>query len=150
MADTGVGLRNSLKRSYAVTDDKEALKLALTPGITGTTVRPGGSEQNAGFGLFLTKSVAFINANHFTLVSGKGMYKLLRTSATKQPRLNRNPFDDRHSLSTVPNWPGVAVGVDISLSPNKDFSELLDLIYTSYSKEVKEQQKVKYKKPKFV
>ena len=37
VADAGVGIKNTLDRLYNPKDDIEALSLALTPGITGTT-----------------------------------------------------------------------------------------------------------------
>lgn len=148
VVDTGIGLKKSLQASYKVEDDKEAIRLALTPGVTGTTSRPGGTAQNAGFGLFLIKSIAFIGGDFFNIISGNQMYKLLQRKNASL-KLNGNPFDDRHSMAQVPFWSGVAVGVDISLDKTIQFSSLLDQIYGFYSKEVKGQKKARYKKPKF-
>lgn len=148
VADTGIGLRQSLKTSYAVKDDLLAIQLALTPGITGTTLRPGGSRQNAGFGLFLTKSIARVNGDYFVIISGEKMYKLLLNG--KALKLKRDPFEDRHSLADIPNWKGVAIGVDISLTSSKDFSILLTAIRDFYGKDVRGQKRAYFKKPKFI
>ena len=54
----GIGIRNSLLTfwsSHARTD-LEAIKWAMTPGISGTTRKEGGTEDNAGAGLFFIKS----------------------------------------------------------------------------------------------
>ena len=56
IADAGVGIRNSMARSHKVTSSREAILLALQPGVTGVTARIGGNESNAGAGLFFTKS----------------------------------------------------------------------------------------------
>lgn len=149
VADSGRGLKSSLSQSYSIADDLEAIKLALTPGVTGTTRKPGGTAQNAGFGLFLIKSIAFAGSDYFNIISGNKMYKLLQRRGRRM-KLQSNPFDDRHSTMDVPFWNGVAVGVDISLSQTDEFSTLLSAIYKFYSGEVKGQKIKKYKKPKFV
>jgi anti-sigma regulatory factor (Ser/Thr protein kinase) len=150
VADCGVGLRTSIQQSYPVSDHLEAIRLALTPGITGTTRKPGGTAQNAGFGLFLIKSIAYVGHDFFTIISGDRMYKLLQRSSTKTVKLNSNPLLDRHSILPIPSWKGVAVGVDISLNQTDEFTELLDTIYKFYAQEVKGQKKARYKKPRFI
>jgi len=151
IVDTGVGLRETISDSYPVQDDITAIKLALTPGITGTTNRPGGSAQNAGAGLFFIKTIAYVNYDPFVIYSGNAMYKLLKRSG-KQVTLRANPFDDRHSKeNTLPHWQGVVAGIDISLEKTKEFAEILGIIRNFYRQTVKEKKKEKYlKKPKFV
>ena len=149
VADNGRGLIASLKQSYLVSDSSEAIKLALTPGVTGTTSKPGGSAQNAGFGLFLIKSIAYASSDFFSIISGDKMFKLLQRG-NKPVKLQGDPFNDRHTMMDTPYWNGVAVGVDISLGQTDEFTSLLDNIYKFYSKEVGGQKKEKYKKPKFV
>jgi len=81
IADAGVGIMSTINRSYDAKTELDAIQLALMPGITGTTKREGGTEQNAGAGLFFTKSIATVNRNHFVVYSGSAMYKLLKPSA---------------------------------------------------------------------
>lgn len=149
VTDVGVGLKETIKQSYRVRDDLHAIELALTPGVTGTTNKPGGTAQNAGFGLFLIKSIAYINSDYFTIISGDKMYKLLQREKT-QAGLVGNPFEDRHSIMTIGSWQGVAVGVDISLNQTQEFDSLLENIHNFYKREVKGQKKKLYKKPKFI
>ena len=149
VADTGKGLKTSLRQSYKVQTDTDAIRLALTPGITGTTSKPGGTAQNAGFGLFLIKSIAYVGTDFFTITSGSQLYKLLKRADAKSTKLNGNPFNDKHSILEIPEWKGVAVGVDISLDQTDEFASLLDTIYKFYSKEVRGQSKEKFKKAKF-
>lgn len=150
IVDTGVGIKETINHSYSTEDDIDAIKLALTPGITGTTRKEGGTEFNAGAGLFFIKSIAFVNQNFFAIYSGEGMYKLLKRKISKPLMLNADPFLDRHSRSNIfPYWQGTVVGVDISLDANQAFTALLDLIRDTYSQAVKERRKARYKKPNF-
>ncbi|MEI8011262.1 MAG: hypothetical protein WCI27_02105, partial [Candidatus Omnitrophota bacterium] len=43
IADTGVGVKATINRSHAADSDLAAIRLALSPGITGTTNREGGT-----------------------------------------------------------------------------------------------------------
>ena len=147
IADTGVGIKNTINRSYTTPTHLEAIRLALTPGITGTTRREGGTEFNAGAGLFFIKSIAVVNRDFFVVYSGNAMYKLLKS---QHLRLHADPYKDRHSKGEdYPYWQGTIVGVDISLDENKEFSLLLDLIRETYIKTVRERKKEKHK-PRFV
>ncbi|MFA6030228.1 MAG: hypothetical protein WC969_10265 [Elusimicrobiota bacterium] len=150
IADTGCGIKETITRSHAAGTDLEAIRLALMPGITGTTSREGGTEQNAGAGLFFIKSIASVNKDFFVIYSGTGFYKLLKKKASRSRRLNADPFADRHTESaTMPAWPGTVVGVDITLDQTEEFSLLLDAIRDTYSSAVRERRKERYKKPRF-
>jgi anti-sigma regulatory factor (Ser/Thr protein kinase) len=150
IVDRGIGIRKSMSYAYRILgeDDLNAIKLALMPGITGTTTREGGTAYNAGAGLFFIKSIAAINGNLFMLYSGKGMYKLLKA---KKPRLYADPDHDNHSeKNSLPTWQGTAVGIDISLDSNEAFTELLSAIRNTYTDAVRERRKARYKKAKFI
>jgi len=150
VADTGVGIKRTIGHSYQVSTDLEAIRLALMPGITGTTRREGGTEFNAGAGLFFIKSIASVNHNFFVIYSGDAMYKLLKRT-TREPKLYADPFRDRHSTNDrLPHWNGTVVGIDISLDATQEFSTLLDLIRKIYVEAVKERKEAKYKKAKFI
>ena len=152
IADTGVGIKETINVSHEAPTHLEAIKLALTPGITGTTPKEGGTEFNAGAGLFFIKSIAKVNRDFLVIYSGNAMYKLLKSkSEESRVRLYANPFKDRHSKrEDLPFWKGTVVGVDISLDATKEFSILLDLIRDIYVKTISERKKEKYRKPKFI
>lgn len=152
IVDTGVGIKRTINKSHNAKSDIESIQLALIPGITGTTRKEGGTEFNAGAGLFFIKSIAKVNRDFFIIYSGTAMYKLLKSNpSAKQIRLYADPFKDRHSKNNeLPYWRGTVVGIDISLDANKEFSFLLDLIRDAYSKGVKEIKKAKFRKPKFI
>lgn len=152
ICDAGVGVWRTINQSWSVRTDLDAIKLALTPGITGTTKREGGTETNAGAGLFFVKSMAMVARDYFVIYSGTGLYKLTkRDKRTKKfPRLRANPNNDAHAeTNQAPNFPGTVVGIDISLDQTIEFTSLLSVIRGAYTEALKERKKVKYKKPRF-
>ena len=150
IADTGLGIRKTINYSYQAKNDIEAIHLALMPGVTGTTRREGGSEFNAGAGLFFIKSIASVNRDFFIIYSGNSLYKLLKRT-TKNTALHSDPQNDRHSEKTdLPRWQGAVVGIDISLDTTQELTDLLDLIRTTYGKAVRERRKERFKKPRFI
>ena len=151
ISDVGIGIRKTIARSYPVSDDLSAIQLALMPGVTGTTRREGGTEQNAGAGLFFIKSIASVNGDFFAMYSGTGLYKLLKQHTKKRHILHADPSKDRHSSGNdFPAWPGTAVGIDMKLDENETFSKLLDHIRDTYARAVRERRRARYKKPTFV
>ncbi len=151
ITDNGVGIRKSISRSHLAESDLDAIRLALMPGITGTTRREGGTEQNAGAGLFFIKSIATVNRDFFMVYSGNAMYKLLRSSRIRtKRRLKADPLKDRHSCDeNFPYWKGTVVGIDISLSETEGFSNILDEINKTYIQTIKERKKARYRRPRF-
>jgi anti-sigma regulatory factor (Ser/Thr protein kinase) len=150
IADTGVGIKKTINRSHRAWNDMEALKLALTPGITGTTRREGGTQDNAGAGLFFIKSIATNNRNFFMLYSGNALYKLLKRPAGSKVRLHADPSADRHSeKDNLPYWQGTVVGIDLTLDDTGEFKTLMSVIGGVYSSAVRERKKLRYKKARF-
>lgn len=151
IVDTGIGVKKSINTSYKAPAHIDALKLALTPGITGTTRKEGGTEFNAGAGLFFIKSIAKVNRDFFMIYSGNAMYKLLKSEPSNRVRLYADPFNDRHSKGDdFPYWTGTVVGIDITLDATEEFSILLDLIRDTYIRTVKERKKARYRRPRFI
>ncbi len=149
IADTGIGIWQSINQSYNPKNDLEAIQLALTPGITGTTKEEGGTERNAGAGLFFIKSIASINSDFFVIYSGNALYKLLKRTG-KKVALHADPTKDRHSKrEDLPRWQGTAVGIDLSLDTTQEFALLLKLLRETLSEAIKERKKARYKKPQF-
>ena len=151
IVDTGVGIKKTINFSYPTPNDIEAIRLALTPGITGTTKKEGGTEENAGAGLFLIKSIANVNRDFFMMYSGNGMYKLLKRPQNSRIKLHADPFKDKHSKKiNLPYWQGTVVGIDISLDQTEEFSFILNFIWETYKEAIAERKKEKYRKPKFI
>jgi anti-sigma regulatory factor (Ser/Thr protein kinase) len=150
IVDSGIGILKSISQAHVAKSHKEAIKLALTPGVTGTTANEGGTDYNAGAGLFFSKSIAKINNDLFVVYSGNTLYKLLRDKSG-QIQLFGDPFLDRHTLDEgLPLWQGTVVGIDLTLDENTGFTNLLDMIREVYTSTVRERRKTKYKKPKFI
>jgi|GEM_PF-2545415 len=148
---TGVGIKATINQSCPAKTDLEAIQLALWPGITGTTNREGGTEQNAGAGLFFIKTIASVNRDFFVIYSGNSLYKLLKKPFELRRRLNADPFQDRHSKEeNLPLWQGTVIGMDITLDQTEEISLLLDAIRETYSVAVQERKRARYKNPREV
>ena len=153
ICDTGIGVWRSMNEVWHPRTDLEAIGLALTPGITGTTRTEGGTAENAGAGLFYVKSIAKITRNYFVIYSGKAEYTLLksRSDVKSSPTLYADPFRDRHNASDkMPDFPGTLVSVDITMNETKEFTELLDLIGEVYDSAIRERKRSKYREPNFL
>jgi anti-sigma regulatory factor (Ser/Thr protein kinase) len=138
IADAGIGVLDSIRRSHKVTTPRGAIELALQPGITGTTSRIGGNEFNAGAGLFFTKSIATLSRNRFFIYSGDAMFRLMKTRQRYEPELQSDPKLDPHQFpNDVPRWPGTVVGIDLNIERGIEFSELLEQIRKAYFIDVK-------------
>lgn len=153
ICDTGIGIRASMETYWHPKDDTEAIRLALTPGITGTTRREGGTFENAGAGLFFIKSIAKITRNYFVIYSGNAEYTLLKYDKRlkKSPKLVADPSQDLHSqTSKAQNLQGTLVAVDISLDETPEFNDLLKSIGDVFDNAIRERKRIKYRTPKFI
>lgn len=152
IVDSGIGIQKALKQSYPTQDTQTAIQLALSPGITGTTRQEGGTDYNAGAGLFFIKSIASVNRDFFVLYTGDTMYKLLHRNLTQKTiKLHPDPFRDKHSIVTdLPYWEGTAIGIDISLDTTQELDLLLDLIRDAYTKAIRERKKARHRKARFI
>jgi hypothetical protein len=129
------------------------VKWALTPGVSGTTTREGGTAENAGAGLFIVKSIAMLTRDYFMIYSGSAVYRLLkRRPDVKLIRLNADPSKDRHSeTEEAPYLQGTLVAIDISLDKIDQFSLILEDIRKAYSSAVRERRKARYEqRPRFI
>jgi len=153
ICDTGIGIWKSLQTYWHPKTDIEAIKLALTPGITGTTRREGGTAENAGAGLFFIKSIAKITRNYFVIYSGNAEYTLLKHKKRIKgmPRLYADPSRDPHSeTNNAPSFQGTLVAVDISLDETPEFNDLLANIGKVFDKAIRERKREKYRTPRFI
>ncbi len=150
VADAGVGIQRTISRYHNAATGWDATMLALRPGVTGTTARIGGTDYNAGAGLFFTKSIACASRNYFVIYSGDAAFKLRKTPQRRQIYLHGNAANDYHTKEIgLPAWQGTVVGVDISIDPRRSFAALMDLIRKAYGLDVRERRKQPYKKPRF-
>ncbi|MEW2376927.1 ATP-binding protein [Micromonospora sp. NPDC047812] len=147
VADAGIGINRSISRSHRANSDREAISLALRPGITGASPRFGGNETNGGAGLFFLKSMATLSRHHMVVVSGDCMMKLL---TQRNPQINADIANDRVTWFGIPNasYRGTAVGIDLQIDSPVGFVELLRQIGQVYHIDVKKQKAARFK-PRF-
>ena len=150
VADAGTGVKKTMK-IHGPKNHLDAIIMALRPGITGTTRRFGGTETNAGAGLFFTRNIAKVSRNHFLIYSGDAAFKLRKTPPNSQMLLFADPTRDRNTArDDLPFWNGTVVGIDIAISPDQTFAGLLKLIRSAYRLDVKKQKHEFFKRPKFI
>jgi len=142
VADCGIGILRSLATYREFASDGEAQLAALRPGITGA--RPGmyGPPDNAGVGLFFTKSIAKASHEYFAIYSGSAAYRLRRVRDREEFRLNVNPVHDRHDLyEGLPSWLGTVVAVDIGVRRIRSFEATMSAIREAISPEGEDARK---------
>lgn len=73
IADRGVGILESLRNSYNIQTSKEAIEMALLPGITSQSINdPDSKWENSGFGLFVIAELGK-RYGKFSLVSSNSI-----------------------------------------------------------------------------
>ena len=151
ICDSGRGIWKSINENWNPKDDVEAIQLCLTPGKTGTTKKEGGTDENAGAGLFFIKSMASITRSYFVIYSGRAEYTLNKHRPDiKSLKINADPFKDRHTLlRRAPDFQGTLVGVDILLNETPEFKSLLGVIGDTYRLAIRERKR-NYRKARFI
>ena len=134
VADCGQGLLGSLSGNHPeLSDDEAAVLLALRPGVSGVTARRFGGQENAGAGLFFTKSIAKFSGERFLLYSGRGGYLLFQhRDDAQRAMVFEEPECDKHKLLSGSCWPGTIVALDIGVSPTYSFGHVLKTIRDRY------------------
>ena len=152
ICDTGIGIWRSMSENWHPRDDLEAIKLALSPGITGTTRKEGGTFENAGAGLFYVRSIAKTTRNYFLIYSGKAEYMLTKWDKRIKPKIIADPFEeDCVFVDNAPDFRGTLVALDISLdNANTEFDELLHNIGQVYDNAIRERKRRKFYTPNII
>ncbi len=151
ISDNGRGILKGMQGYRHFTSHKEALLSALTPGISGTTKRLGGTQENAGAGLFFTKCIAQSTRNHFLIYSGDCYFKLRTTPKNENIIFHPDPRDDYARIKEgLPYFPGTLIGIDIHIADTEAFNKLIDRIGDAYSHSLKKMKKDYYKRIKFI
>jgi len=107
----------------------------------------GGTERNAGAGLFFVKSIAALSRNFFVVYSEDTMFKLLRGSQTEPVVLHADLRQDNHRFQQgLPHWNGTVVGIDIRMAAGQQFTNFLAAIRQAYAGETTNRQRKDYYK----
>ncbi len=150
VADMGVGIETTMSRFHTVKGPLDPIHQALRPGVSGTSARYGGTEFNAGAGLFFIKSIAKVSRNFFVTYSGEGMFKLLKGPEGEQPQIVADSVVDRATREeALPAWPGTVVGIDVNVSTHETFRQLLRETGSAYDLDVRLRKKSAYRKARF-
>lgn len=152
ICDTGIGIRQSMSSVWHPQTDLDAIKLALSPGITGTTSKEGGTFENAGAGLFYVRSIAKMARNYFLIYSGRGEYMLTKWDKRLNPKFVADPFDEEYTATDeAPDFKGTLVALDLSLdSATTEFDELLHNIGLVYDNAIRERKRRRFYTPNMI
>ncbi len=150
ISDPGRGIREGMRGYKRFASHKNAILNALKPGISGTTKRLGGTQENAGAGLFFTKCIAQSTRNHFLIYSGDSYFKLRARPLSEDIQFNANPEDDFATIKdSLPVFPGTLIGIDIHIEDTTAFNKLMQMIGDSYRASLNKMKKDYYKRIKF-
>lgn len=125
VADCRTGVARHLGRTHpeALESDAKALQLALEPGITGAVAGVYGAPDNAGAGLFITRSIAKGTGGYFLICSGSAAYRLRRAGVQAQTTLFADAFqEEHHDLWPLRHrWQRTVVALEIRTDRVLDF-----------------------------
>lgn len=134
VADCGQGIAAHLGTVHpeALQSDRNALQLAMRPGVTGAQPGPYGTTDNAGAGLFITRCIAKGTGGYFCLISGRAGFRQRRSLTNEDEiKLFTDPFDDpRHDEYELnPGWHGTAVGLEVRTDRIADYDGFFQWIF---------------------
>jgi len=147
VADCGCGITQHLGKKYPdiTHNDLAALQLAMLPGITGAIPGMYGTADNAGAGLFITRSIAKGTGGYFEIVSGKAAYRLRRAKIEDQATLFNDPFLERSDQWRLPNpWQGTVVTIEIKTEMINDFESYFGWIRDQIPPREPTQKRIKF------
>lgn len=122
VSDCGRGVLAALSTTYPeLSNDREALKLAVLPHVSGA-FRKGmySASDNAGLGLFFTKEICWRAGGSFWLVSRKALLGVDGEDASGRDRIYRN----------INAWGGTSVTMHLPAKGVHDFGNLLHVCRT--------------------
>ena len=133
VADCGEGIAAHLGDRYKQARDSDmiALSLAMQPGITGALAGMYGTPNNAGAGLFITRTIAKATGGYFVLASGKAAFRVNQHKEKKAGReIYLDALDDPKSTSypLTDEWHGTVAAMEIFTDRVPDFPEVFQWI----------------------
>jgi anti-sigma regulatory factor (Ser/Thr protein kinase) len=113
VVDEGIGISRSLRAAYEISDDQEALKQAIRPGVSRTAnLSPEQNiYDNSGFGLFVLSE---IGSNFGWFLLGSGQSKLLG--------------EGKACSTSISSFDGTYVGLRLNKTPSDMIGLLQDII----------------------
>ncbi|UFS59059.1 ATP-binding protein [Subtercola endophyticus] len=145
VSDSGMGITQSIRQSHRAVDDHAAVKLAMTPGISGVTAKYGGDETNGGAGLFFMKALATLAKQRMLVLSGHSLMQL-EPQLDDEPQLHPDLSDDVVVWTSLDApFFGTAVGVDLKVEDSVAFDTLMSEIRKVYDLNVRTQKRARHK-----
>jgi anti-sigma regulatory factor (Ser/Thr protein kinase) len=147
VVDAGIGVPASIRRSHRAETDPEAISLAFSPGVSGTSSSFGGGERNGGAGLFFMKSIALLSGRMLMMYTQQTLMRL--EPQVSVANVTASLDDDEVAWREFP-WPftGTAVGIDLEIGDGILYDELFGQIRSAYHLSVKTRVK-SHKKARF-
>lgn len=146
VADCGIGIRAHLSTNHPdiKNSDRFALQKAMTSGVTGASPGMYGSPENAGAGLFITRSIAKTTGGYFEILSGNAVYRLRRNNQN-QLKLFQDPFLDSADIWELPSpWNGTVVTMEIRTDRISNFKELFSRIRVSMPERTHTKKEIRF------
>ncbi len=148
VADCGSGIATHLGRAHpeALESDRRAIQLALEPGVTGALPGVYGTPDNAGAGLFITRSIAKGTGGYFLIYSGAACYRLRRASVQAQAILFADALrEQHHDLWSFNNrWRGTVVALEIRTDRIVDFDAYFGWIRDHLATKASPQRRIRF------
>lgn len=141
VADSGIGVPRSIRRSHTAHSDRDALGLALQPGVSGTTSRFGGNETNGGAGLFFMRSMCAVSGQSLVLASGGSFVRMESRQTLPLDLSEALESAEMTWLDLANQHSGTVVGVDLHLGPSGGYDELFGQIRGVYHSRVRDRKK---------
>lgn len=149
VADCGQGIPSHLARAHPEIEgnDSIAIGLAMQPGVTGALPTAYGTPDNAGAGLYITRSIAKGTGGYFLLYSGHAAYRLRRALSLEDTiHLFPDPYDDpRGDLWSFDTpWLGTVVSVEIRTETIAHYENFFQWIFKQMPSRKSGARKIKF------
>ena len=148
VADCGSGIAAHLGQAHpeALTSDRRAIQLALEPGVTGALPGIYGTPDNAGAGLFITRSIAKGTGGYFLIYSGRACYRLRRATIEAQTTLFADALEEQHhDLWSFDNrWQGTVVALEIRTDRIFDFDTYFGWIREHMAPQPESERRIRF------
>jgi hypothetical protein len=131
VADCGQGIPAHIARAHPdIADDLTALGMALRPGITGAQANAYGTPDNAGAGLYITRSIAKASGGAFFLASRSAAYRVRPGSEDDMMELFVDAFDDPRADHWSLNFPwlGTVASIEIRIDVIAHYENLVEWV----------------------
>lgn len=149
VADCGAGIQEHLGRAHpeALASDRVALALAMRPGITGAIPGLYGTPDNAGAGLYITRSIAKGTGGYFLLASGRAGFRQRRSTQEQQQMiLYLDSLDDpRHDMWRFrAPWQGTVAALEIRTEHIGDYEGFFQWIFRQIPDRTKQPHGIRF------